>query len=492
MTTQPISKSDLTWLNMDEPTNLMVVNGLMWFHGEPDWQVVREIVQERLVERYSVMTSRARKVGGDWVWEPDPDFDLDRHIRHTTLPEPGDRAAAQDYVSGRISRALDRKHPLWEFDFITGFVNENGEPGSLILARFHHVLADGIRIVQLILGMCDVEGDVAPPAVGRKGGPGNPVKMAAGAAKGVAGNAASFAKDTAAAALRAVPQIPGKVTSLRRDSFYKGYEWAVKPTQVTDAVSALSSQDNTALNSWRSASRLALWGHESRLVADQAPGVDKRVGWVAGMNLDQVKAVGAAHNATVNDVLLAAVSLGVTEYLHQRGREVPSDTNFMIPISLKPIDMSLPKELGNHFAVVMFPMPLGLVNVDALLIEIRERMARIKNSAEAMMVFGIQRAVAETPQTIGKNLTRLVANKSVGILTNVPGPRAPIFLAGHEVAGVLGWVPTSSDQSIGLCIFSYNGEVNIGIATDAGIIPDPDHLGECIKAGFAEMIATTP
>jgi hypothetical protein len=119
-------------------------------------------------------------------------------------------------------------------------------------------------------------------------------------------------------------------------------------------------------------------------------------------------------------------------------------------------------------------------------------MARIKNSAEAMMVFGIQRAVAETPQTIGKNLTRLVANKSVGILTNVPGPRAPIFLAGHEVAGVLGWVPTSSDQSIGLCIFSYNGEVNIGIATDAGIIPDPDHLGECIKAGFAEMIATTP
>ncbi|MEI6622403.1 MAG: WS/DGAT domain-containing protein, partial [Actinomycetes bacterium] len=82
-----------------------------------------------------------------------------------------------------------------------------------------------------------------------------------------------------------------------------------------------------------------------------------------------------------------------------------------------------------------------------------------------------------------------LANKSVGLLTNVPGPRAPIYLAGQQVAGLLGWVPTSSDQSIGLCIFSYNGEVSIGIATDAGIIPDPDHLAECIESGFAGLVA---
>jgi diacylglycerol O-acyltransferase len=77
----------------------------------------------------------------------------------------------------------------------------------------------------------------------------------------------------------------------------------------------------------------------------------------------------------------------------------------------------------------------------------------------------------------------------VGLLTNVPGPRAPIYLAGHKVAGILGWVPTSSDQSIGLCIFSYNGNVSIGIATDAGIIPDPDRLEELIQAGVDGMVA---
>lgn len=491
MTTQPIPKPDLTWLNMDQPTNLMVVNGLMWFDDEPDWAAVRGVLRTRLIERYPVMSRRPLKVDGDWVWEDDPDFDFDRHVREVTLPEPGDRAAAQKYISERISEPLDRDHPLWEFDFINGYTSATGGQGSLILARFHHVLADGIRIVQLILGMCDVDEGAAPPAVGRDRGSSNPVKSAANAARGVASDAVSFARDTASAAARAVPQIPGKVTNLRPSAFYQGYGFVVKPTRVTDAVSALSSEDNAALNSWRSASRLTLWGHESRLFADQPPGVDKRVGWVAGISLDEVKAVGAAHSGTVNDVLLATVSLGVSTYLAEQGRDVPSETNFLIPISLKPIDMSLPKELGNHFAMVMFPMPLGIDDVDALLVEVKARMARIKNSAEAMMIFGVQRAVAEAPAAIGENLTRFVANKSVGLLTNVPGPRAPIYLAGHKVGGILGWVPTSSDQSIGLCIFSYNGEVNIGIATDAGVIPDPDHLAECIQSAFTGLVSAS-
>jgi WS/DGAT/MGAT family acyltransferase len=472
---------------MDLPTNLMVVNGVMWFSGEPDWEAVRETLRTRLIGNYPVMNCRPRKADGDWVWEEDPDFDLERHIREVTLPAPGDRAAAENYISERISQPIDREHPLWEFDFISGYVSPEGVAGSMVLARFHHVLADGIRIVQLILGMCDVEDDAAPPAVGRKRGASSPVSTAARAARGVAGDAASFAKDAATAAARSVPKIPGAVAGLRPDAFYQGFGLIAKPTKMTDAVSALSSADNAALNSWRSASRLTLWGHESRLVADQAPGVDKRAGWISGIPLDEVKQVGAAHGATVNDVLLATVSLGLTQYLRERDREVPSETNFLVPVSLKPIDMSLPKELGNHFALVMFPMPLGVDDTDALLAEVRARMARIKNSAEAMMIYGVQRAVAVAPQTVSENLTRFVANKSVGQLTNVPGPRAPIYLAGHKVEGVLGWVPTSSDQSIGLCIFSYNGEVNIGIATDAGIIPDPDHLAQCIAAGFADM-----
>ena len=159
----------------------------------------------------------------------------------------------------------------------------------------------------------------------------------------------------------------------------------------------------------------------------------------------------------------------------------------MIPISLKPIDMNLPTELGNYFAMVMFPMPLGISDDDALMGEIRSRMNRTKNSAEAMMVFGLQRVVAEAPQAVGVGVTEFVANKTVGVLTNVPGPRAPMYLAGTEVTGILGWVPTAADQGLGICIFSYNGTVNIGISSDAKLLPDPDRLAELMKDEFAAL-----
>ena len=435
METAPIAASDLTWLNMDLPTNLMVVNGLMWFDQEPAWDAVRDVLRSRLVQGFPVMAQRPLRDGSDWVWQDDPDFDFDRHVRHVTLPVPGDRAVAQDYISGRVSQPLDREHPLWEFDLISGYTNAKGGEGALILARFHHVLADGIRIVQLILGLCDVDEDAAPPTVGRAPHARNPVSMVAGAARNVVGDVASFAGDVASAARLGGPQ-------------GRGHRWAVWAGHLLrglwpgrEAHEGHRRAHCVVLGGQRRAEHVAIGESADpvgpRVPALRRPGtrVAKRVSWLTGMDLDQVKAVGRRARRTVNDVLLGAVSLGLSAYLRQRGRTVPPETNFLVPVSLKPIDMSLPEELGNHFAMVMFPMPLGITEVDALLAEVRARMARIKNSAEAMMIFGVQRAVAETPQSISQNLTRFVANKSVGLLTNVPGPRAPIYLAGHEVGG---------------------------------------------------------
>jgi diacylglycerol O-acyltransferase / wax synthase len=137
--------------------------------------------------------------------------------------------------------------------------------------------------------------------------------------------------------------------------------------------------------------------------------------------------------------------------------------------------------------MVMFPMPLGITQVDQLLPEVSARMTRLKNSAEAMLIYGAQRAVAETPRTVGVAITELVANKTLGVLTNVPGPRVPLTLAGTPVAGMLGWVPTAADQSLGLCILSYAGAVNIGVSADAGIMPDPGRFATLIRSAIEEM-----
>ena len=163
---------------------------------------------------------------------------------------------------------------------------------------------------------------------------------------------------------------------------------------------------------------------------------------------------------------------------------------WMIPVSIKPFDAELPKDLGNFFALVAFRMPLGIDDVRARLAEIHERMERIKFSDEALLTFGVQRGISQAPAAVATGLTNFFANKAVGVLTNVPGPRQPMTFAGAEVDGVLGWAPCSGDQPMTICIFSYNGRVAVGFGTDALLVPDGDTLGPLFAEEFAQMYDT--
>ena len=153
-----------------------------------------------------------------------------------------------------------------------------------------------------------------------------------------------------------------------------------------------------------------------------------------------------------------------------------------MPISLQPVDSALPSKLGNKFAVVMMPMPLGITDLDVLIPEIHERTTRVKNSAEPIVVLGVQRVIAESPTAVAVALTNYFADKAVGLISNVPGPRVALTLAGAPVRSILGWVPTSGDQPLGICLFSYNGTLNVGVASDARMVPDPLHLAELIES----------
>ena len=485
MTTVPVAPGDLTWLLMDRPNNLMYVHGVLWFAERPDWDKVREVLRERLVERFGVFGRRAVEIDGNWVWQDDPEFDLDNHVRVVRLPDPGSLAEAQRYISSRFSEPFDHARPLWEMDFIEG-VNGlgGGGEGAMVLARFHHGIADGVRLVQVLLSLLDSLADGAvPAAVGRAGRGGGPL----GAARRAVGKVAGGTTDFVRGATSAIAGAPGYVATRGPELVGDAVNLLQQPTDLVDAITSVASEDNALVNTWRSLGRLALSKHSVDTVWSGTPGVDKRVAWISGISLAQVRRVGKAHNATINDVLIGAVSLGITEYLREKGETSVEQVNWLIPVSLKPIDAELPKELGNHFALVMMPMPLGVDDPDTLLAEVRHRMMRIKNSAEPAVLYGIQRVIAETPAAVSVPLTNYVANKAVGVLTNVPGPRGPMALAGTEVAGILGWVPSSGDQPLGLCIFSYNGAVNIGIAADARLLPDPGRLGELIEQAIHHL-----
>jgi diacylglycerol O-acyltransferase / wax synthase len=190
-------------------------------------------------------------------------------------------------------------------------------------------------------------------------------------------------------------------------------------------------------------------------------------------------------------VLLAAVSLALTDYLAERGITEVTDLSWMMPVSLQPIDAALPDRLGNHFVVVMLSMPLGIGDPGDLIDEIHRRTTRLKHSAEPMVAFGFQRAVAESPAVVARRITKFFTAKTIGQLTNVPGPRVAMALAGAPVRSILGWVPTSGDQPLGVSLFSYDDTLSVGVATDARMIPDPLHFVELVEHRLADLAQTS-
>ena len=159
-----MSHPDAAWLHMDQPTNLMVITGVNWFETTPDWDRVREVIRERLVEPYPRFRQRVVEgtppVSGPH-WEDDPNFDLDLHLHHVALPAPGDRSALAEMVADITAIPLERKQALWQFHFVDGFGD-----GAAIIQRIHHCIADGIALIAVMQSITDGGND--PPRRRRK------------------------------------------------------------------------------------------------------------------------------------------------------------------------------------------------------------------------------------------------------------------------------------------------------------------------------------
>ena len=111
-------------------------------------------------------------------------------------------------------------------------------------------------------------------------------------------------------------------------------------------------------------------------------------------------------------------------------------------------------------------------------------MAEIKDSPEGAIGYGLLGALGATPAAVEQRLLDLFSATGSAVMTNVPGPREPVYLAGTPVRGVLVWAPTSGSVSMSISIFSYAGEVTVGVMADRGLVPDP---GEIVAAFGREV-----
>jgi diacylglycerol O-acyltransferase len=450
---QRMSNADAAWLHMDQPTNLMVITGVLWFDQPPDWDGVRETIRARLVERFPRFRQRVVEDTGLIAgphWEDDPDFDLDRHLDRIALARPGDRAVLEAFVAHRMASPLDRSKPLWEFHFVDGF-----EDGAALVGRVHHCIADGIALARVLLSLTDESPDAGIAPAGDESGRSNGAGGRLGRLTGLVTGATALARDTAGLMGReaiAVGRDPRHLVELAG----RGREGAETLAKVLLAAPDPSTPLKGEL------------------------GVPQRVAWSSPVPLVDVKAMSHVTGTTGNDVLLAAITGALRRYLDSRGRPVDELTTF-VPFNLRPLDQPLPRKLGNRFGLVFLRLPVGIEDPRLRLDAVHDRMQRIKRSPEGLLSYALLDAIGRVPARFGKALVGLVTTKGSAVTTNVAGPKQHVYMAGTRVGGLLVWAPRSGDVSMSFTVISYAGEVTLGLMSDAGLVPDPEVIVDAFE-----------
>lgn len=233
----------------------------------------------------------------------------------------------------------------------------------------------------------------------------------------------------------------------------------------------------TALGAAASMARIVALPPDPKTALKGPLGREKRVAWSEPIPLADVKSAARSASATVNDVLVATAAGALGRYLARTGANENFDEleiRAMIPVDLR--GGAPPTELGNQFGLVVLGMPVGIREPLARLAAVKERMDRLKGSPEALVTHGLLRAMGWAPRPVENLGVWFFGTKASMVLTNVPGPRTPLRLAGARVSRIMFWVPQSGRMGIGISIFSYAGSVTIGVIVDAGLVPDPDAL----------------
>jgi GNAT superfamily N-acetyltransferase len=218
-------------------------------------------------------------------------------------------------------------------------------------------------------------------------------------------------------------------------------------------------------------------------------GTAKVAAWSKPLDLAVVKRVAAALDATVNDVLLAVTAGALRRHLQDSGG-VPHDLRVFVPVDLRRGEAVEPA-LGNKFGIVFVKLPLSVPDSLARVRAVHDRMRTVKAGPQAASTFALLAIVGALPSWGHRLAVRVLGAKSSAIVTNVPGPTHPVFLAGDRLVRLTFWVPQAGSVGLGVSLLSYAGEVTIGVAADCNLVPDPGQVVAAAEAELADLAART-
>jgi len=460
-----MSPVDTAWLRMDSPGNLMMIVGVDILDGPCDEPRLRKVVQEHLLPHFQFRARAVEDPTGVW-WEEDEDFDLDRHLVRIALPGKGGRRELQKLLAQLGAQTLDPQRPLWQFHLV-----EHYDGGHALIVRIHHCVGDGIALMGVVLGMTSTDpardADAPGPRMRRW-------RSEASLAGQWLQPLTEMAVKTVDAAGRLAGQFLAASSSVIDD-----------PEAATEvAADAMRVAGSVA----RDFAALVLMPEDSPTSLKGRPGGSKAVAWnEPPLPLADVKAVGHALGCSVNDILLSCAAGALRGYLADRGDAVDgAELRAMVPVNLRPPGKA--DSLGNRFGLVPVLLPIGIENPIERVLEVRSRMNALKDSYTALLSLGVLGAAGLGPRALQKQVLDLLASKATIVMTNVPGPQHPLYLAGRRLRQMRFWVPTTGDVGVGLSILSYDGGVQFTVVTDKKLCTDPQSIVDRFAPQFENLL----
>jgi diacylglycerol O-acyltransferase / wax synthase len=386
-------------------------------------------------------------------WIEDPDFDLDYHVRRAALPAPGGMAELAEFTGDFMSRSLDRRRPLWEVWMVEGL--EGGRVA--VLSKTHHAAVDGVSGAELLAAMLQLEPGQEPDPPEQTWQPESKpseLRLLAGA-----GAQLALRPWQAVGVSR---RVLSSATGLLRFSFAQ--KESAPPSPFAAPVTSLNG----------------------------AIGPHRRIAF-AEIDLDGVKEVKNTLGGTVNDVVLAVVAGALRRYFSERGEPVDEPLVAMVPISTHE---ATPEGGGNSVSAMLTELPVDEADPARRLKRVSAATKGAKEQHGALGASTLQHLAELAPAGVSALAARLYTRVNVAdrhrpiwnlVVSNVPGPRFPLYCAGARVEAMYPLGPVHEMSGLNVTLFSYQDTIFLGINADRELVPDVWAVGRALCDAADEM-----
>ena len=456
---------DATFLELEQADDsaLMHIGGALVFEplpggGTPAIEKVREHLEQRLdsLPRYRQKLSAPRTGGLAWPhWEPDRRFELGAHVRHATLPSPGDEREFLDWISDFYSHRLDRSRPLWEIMLLDGLADGRWA----LVWKTHHCLVDGVGSVGIVDLLLDSEPVPREPSAPHA----PPVWASDEVRHGWLPHPLGPVGQTAGAGIAAARA---------------GAHALIHPRETLErsrAIVDLLIRDE-----------LIRAPHSSLNVPI---GATRQIATVHA-ELEDLQAVRAALGGTVNDVVLCAATGALRELLLARGEDPPRPgLRAMVPVNLRHEGNHC--ELGNKVSTLFVELPVAEADPLRRYQLVRASVQSRKSGGQALAASAVTGLTELAPPVLHASLARsLYAKRLFNItITNVPASPRRLYAFGAPMVDIVPIVPLAAEHAVAIAVVSYAGGVTFGLYADRATMPDLELLSDGIHTSLRELAA---